>query len=63
MMSLLKSRKFIATALAMAAMILHSATGIDLGADQVEIMALLICAWVVGQGLADAGAGGTTRVG
>ena len=63
MMSLLKSRKFIATALAMAGMILHAVTGIDLGADQIEVMAQLVCAGGVGQGLADAGAGGTTREG
>lgn len=63
MMELLKSRKFMVTAITLIAMVLHGVSGIEIGAEQVETMAQLVCAYVVGQGIADAGAGGTTREG
>jgi len=61
MMDLLKSRKFMVTAISLFAMCFHGVTSIEISADQLEVMAQLVCAWLVGQGIADNGAGGTTR--
>jgi hypothetical protein len=63
MKSLLGSRKFIVAVVSLAAMVLGTASGIEVTPEQTEVMVQLVCAWLIAQGIADNGAGGSTRAG
>ena len=63
MKDLFTSRKFIVAVVSLGAMVLGTASGMDVTPDQVEVMVQLVCAWLIAQGIADNGAGGTTRSG
>ena len=63
MKGLFTSRKFIVAVVSLGAMVLGAASGMDVTPDQVEVMTQLVCAWLIAQGIADNGAGGTTRSG
>lgn len=61
MKNLFTSRKFIVAVVSLGTMVLGSVAGMDVTPDQVEVMVQLICAWLIAQGIADNGAGGSTR--
>ena len=61
MKDMLTSRKFIVAVVSLGAMVLGTAAGMDVTADQVEVMVQLVCAWLIAQGIADNGASGSTR--
>jgi small-conductance mechanosensitive channel len=61
MKSLLGSRKFIVAVVSLAAMVLGAVAGVDVTPETVEVGVQLVCAWLIAQGIADAGSGGTTR--
>ena len=63
MKGLFTSRKFIVAVISLSAMVLGTVSGMDVTPDQVEVMVQLVCAWLIAQGIADNGAGGTTRSG
>ena len=61
MKDLFTSRKFIVAVVSLAAMVLGTASGVDVTPETVEVGVQLVCAWLIAQGIADNGAGGTTR--
>ena len=61
MKSLLTSRKFLVLILSLISWSFGRILGVELDAETVETVVGLVMAWLVAQGLADAGAGGSTR--
>ena len=61
MMGLLVSRKFVLLVISLLALVLNHATEIEIDSDELNVAAGLIASYLVAQGIADNGAGGTTR--
>jgi len=56
MSKLLNSRKFFVLSLSLLATLFGAAFGVEITGDQIETMTSLLCAWLVAQGIQDAGA-------